>query len=179
MVSSQKKRKIFCFAIEGFSGSGKSSLGRSSKRMIAKIFGKTVLLDGDKLRKKLNFYSIPKDYTKSARARMNYSVTKLINNYHRKDVNVIYVWVGLNNFGRNILKRRIKNLVIIHVKSNLKDCRKHKKKVYKLNKNIVGVDIKPDFPKKPKIVIKNNFKKPIKRISFEMIKKLKKLYSYE
>ena len=52
---------------------------------------------------------------------------------------------------------------------------KRKKKVYKLKKNIVGLDIKPEFPKKPNIIIRNNFDKPTKKLSAELIDKLKKI----
>ena len=44
------------------------------------------------------------------------------------------------------------------------------------NKNIWGVDIKPDLPKKPDIVIENNFSKSINELSKELIKKLEKKF---
>ena len=52
---------------------------------------------------------------------------------------------------------------------------KRKKKVYKSKKNIVGLDIKAEFPKKPNVVIKNNFNKSTKKLSDELVEKLKKL----
>ena len=45
---------------------------------------------------------------------------------------------------------------------------KRKKKVYKLKKDIVGLDIKPEFPKKPNIIIRNNFDKPAIKLSNEL-----------
>ena len=41
---------------------------------------------------------------------------------------------------------------------------------------IVGIDIKPSFPKNPDIILRNNFKKNIQQLSTELIKKLKKYY---
>ena len=52
---------------------------------------------------------------------------------------------------------------------------KKKKKVYKFKKNIVGLDIKAEFPKNPNVVIKNDFNKPIKKLSVELVNKLNKI----
>ena len=40
----------------------------------------------------------------------------------------------------------------------------------------MGVNIKAEFPKKPHIVIKNNFDSTIKELSEELIKKISKKY---
>ena len=51
--------------------------------------------------------------------------------------------------------------------------KKEKKKLYfKNNKNIVGIEIKPQFPKNPNIIINNNFKKNIKELSQSLSKKI-------
>ena len=53
-----------------------------------------------------------------------------------------------------------------------------KKKIYKnFNKNIVGIDIIPEFPKSPNITIENNFNKSIKHLSDTLLKKIKKLFN--
>ena len=68
-------------------------------------------------------------------------------------------------------------------RKNIKNCRnlleyddynnlKNKKK---LKKNVVGIDIKAEFPKKPDIVINNDFNKNIKHISNELLKKIIKI----
>ena len=49
-----------------------------------------------------------------------------------------------------------------------------KKKTYKNKSNIVGIDIKAEYPIKPHIIIKNNFTKPLDIISDELYKKIKK-----
>ena len=60
---------------------------------------------------------------------------------------------------------------------NIKDfLRRTKKKHYKQKINIVGMDIKPEFPKKPDIVITNDFKKSIKYMSNEISLKLDKFF---
>ena len=45
-------------------------------------------------------------------------------------------------------------------------------------KNIVGVDIKVEFPKKPDIIIKNNFDRGINEMKKELLNKLDKLKLY-
>ena len=46
---------------------------------------------------------------------------------------------------------------------------------YKHKRDIVGWDIKAELPKKPHIIIKNNFDRTITDLSNEMIDKIKKL----
>ena len=50
-----------------------------------------------------------------------------------------------------------------------------KKKIYK-NKNVVGLDIKPVYPKKPHIIVENDFKKDTLFLSKEVSKKLNKIF---
>ena len=77
---------------------------------------------------------------------------------------------------RNWNRKNIKNYIEIYIKSDLKNIiNKKKKRLYHNNKkNIVGIDIKPEYPKNPDIVINNDFKKNLDSLSKELIKKLKK-----
>ena len=47
---------------------------------------------------------------------------------------------------------------------------KHKENI----QNIIGIDIKPEFPKKPNITVLNFFNRPKEKIADEIIKKIKK-----
>ena len=71
-------------------------------------------------------------------------------------------------------KTNIKNYVEIYIKSDIQEIIKKKNKFfYKGNyKNIVGKNLKAEFPKSPDIIIKNNFTKPLKTLSNELIKKI-------
>jgi len=44
-----------------------------------------------------------------------------------------------------------------------------------VHENIVGLDIKPEFPKKPNIVIKNDFNKSTDKLAKELLSKIKNL----
>ena len=91
-----------------------------------------------------------------------------------QNINVIFAVIGMMEGIRSWNKKNIKNYVEIYIKSNLKTViSKKKKKIYrKKTKNIVGLDIKPEYPKKPHIVIKNDFKKNIKYYAEELLKKI-------
>ena len=75
-------------------------------------------------------------------------------------------------------KKNIKNYVEIFIKSNVNTIIKSKKKkIYKnkIKKNLVGINIKPEYPKNPDIIIVNNFDKSIKDLSKQLLNKIKKL----
>lgn len=95
----------------------------------------------------------------------------------KQNINVIFTVVGLFHKVQNYNKKRIKNYIEIYIKTDIKRLKlKSKKKHYnKKIKNVWGVDIKPELPKKPKIIIKNNFNRSIKRLSKELITKLDNL----
>lgn len=75
---------------------------------------------------------------------------------------------------REIYKKKSKNFLNILVNSNIKEIinKRKKKKIYLLKNNVIGVHIKPEFPKKKVIVIKNNFNEDLKVISKKLIKKI-------
>ena len=72
-------------------------------------------------------------------------------------------------------RKNIPNYVEIYIKSDIKKIIKTgKKRTYKdFKTNIVGLDITPELPKSPNIIIENNFKKNILQLSSELLKKIK------
>ena len=98
-------------------------------------------------------------------------------------INIIFAVVGQIDKPKIWGRKNIDNFVEIYLKSDLKkNYKKKKKKLYSQNKkNIVGVTIKPEFPKKADIIVNNNFSKSLDNISKYLLKKkyLKKLsYNY-
>ena len=69
----------------------------------------------------------------------------------------------------------IKNYLEIYIESDIEKLIKNKKKPFYRTKliNIVGKNIKAEFPRRPDIKIKNNFKKSINKLKIELIKKIK------
>ena len=91
-------------------------------------------------------------------------------------INIIYSVVGLNYAAKRIYKKKLTNFLEIYIKADVyKIIKLKKKKTYRNKKNILGIHIKPDYPKKPNIIIENNFNKSLKSLSNELIDKIKKI----
>jgi len=158
------------FWITGLSGSGKTTIADNIKKEISRKYGPTIIISGDELRKLFNFNKF------SRKARLNYalSYSKFCKHITDQKINVIISTVSLFHKVRNWNKLNIKKYVEIYVKSEISILLKKKKKFfYRGNyKNIIGKNIKAEFPKNPDIVIKNDFKKSLKTLSKELLKKI-------
>lgn len=78
-------------------------------------------------------------------------------------------------------RKNIKNYIEIYIKSNVNDIiRENKKKIYmnKKNSQFVGINIKPEYPKNPDIVVSNNLSIPLSEISENLFRKINNLISY-
>ena len=173
-----KKKKIIkskgiLFWITGLSGSGKSSIAKKIKYKIIKKYGPTIIFNGDDLRKilKLKGYSLP------SRLENGYKFSELFKFILDQKINIIFAGVGLFHKLRNYNKKNIDNYVEIYVKSDLrKILLAGKKKLYKKkNSNIVGRDLRAEFPKKPDIIVNNNFNLGINKLVIQLLKDIKKL----
>jgi len=174
-----KKKKInskkgILFWVTGLPGSGKTAIAKKLKKNISKEFGPTIIISGDDLRKIFKF----KKYTKLERLKNGYKFVDFCKFCTNQNLNVIFAAVGLLHKLQSYNKKNIKNYIEIFIKSNLKKIlKKGKKKIYKkFKKNIVGFDIKPEFPKNPDIVITNDFSKSIDYLSNKIFQNLKNKY---
>ena len=166
------KKKGILFWITGLSGSGKTTFGKAIYKDIQKLYGPTLMISGDNIRK--IFYL--KGHTKEDRLKILKSYCRFAKFITNQNINLIFAVVGMFNEPRKWNRKNISNYIEIYIKSNLKEIIKLKKKriYHKKNiQNIVGVDIKPEFPKKPNITIVNSFDKPKTKIAFQIIKKIK------
>ena len=72
-------------------------------------------------------------------------------------------------------RKNIKKYIEIFIRSDLKKIiSKDIKKIYKVKKNIVGISIKPQFPKNPHIIMDNNFDKNLDLLGKELMFKITK-----
>ena len=174
MMKKNDKNRGYLFWITGLSGSGKTQIGKQILPTINKKFGPTLLLHGDDLRK----IFVLKGYSRNHRIEYGKRYIKFINLILNQNINVILTVVGLFDVLRKINKKKFKNYIEIFIKTDLKKIIKfNKKKIYKKKTdNIMGVNIKAEFPKNPNIVIKNNFDSTIKELSEELIQKISKKY---
>ena len=175
----RKNKKVpYIIIIEGFSGSGKSTLAKKILNFISKKIGFTVLLDGDDIRLFMRSLNFKMGYTKLDRGKKAaIPISKLINIFLKNKINIIYPNVGLNKSATKVWYNNFKKIIYIQIISEIDDIIKfNKKDLYKkVKKNIVGIDIKPDYNKEANIVIRNNFKKPFSTLVSEVKKELIKL----
>ena len=166
------KKKGILFWITGLSGSGKTTFGKAIHKDIQKLYGPTLMISGDNIRK--IFYL--KGHTKEDRLKILKSYCRFAKFITNQNINLIFAVVGMFNEPRKWNRKNISNYIEIYIKSNLKEIIKLKKKRIYHKKNIqdiVGVDIKPEFPMKPNITIINSFDKPKTKIAVQIIKRIK------
>jgi adenylylsulfate kinase len=166
-------RKGILFWVTGLSGSGKTVLAKKIKNRISKIYGPTLIISGDDIR---NIFKL-KGYSYKDRLLTVKKYCKLSKLFTSQKINVIFAVIGLMDEIRLWNKKNIENYIEIYVKSDITTIiKERRKRVYKISKkNIVGIDIKPEFPKKPDIVIKNYFKSDLNKLSSELLDKIQNL----
>ena len=172
MKKNKNKNKNFVFWITGLSGSGKTILAKKIHSFISKSYGPTICIHGDTLRK---IFKI-KSYEKKERLDTGKKYINLIDLLISQKFNVIISVVGLFKELQDINRKKFENYIEIFIKSDLKILKKKKIRKFYSNKtkNVWGVDLKPEFPKKPDITILNNFKKNINELVRELKFKIKK-----
>ena len=158
------------FWITGISGSGKTSIAKKIHKDIRKKFGPTIMLSGDDLRK---IFSL-KGYSYNERSEIVLKYCKFAKFITDQKINVILAVIGMMDHVREWNRKNIKNYLEIYVKADLnKIIKKRKKKIYlKSIKNIVGLDIKPELPRKADISINNDLSKSIESIKKNLMKKI-------
>ena len=167
-----------CIIIFGLSGSGKSTISELIFKNLEREIGKSILIHGDTLRVLFKNLGFNFGYTKRERNRSIIPTQNVIQFLLSSGLNVLFNNVCLNKKAYNTWKKNINNLVYVYIKTDVDKIIKFgkKNKLYKKNKNVVGLDIKPDIPKKPHIIIENNFDRSIEEISIELMKKMKKFF---
>tara|TARA_B100001123_G_C15131707_1_gene955632 strand:- start:143 stop:661 length:519 start_codon:yes stop_codon:yes gene_type:complete len=170
----KKNYKGIVFWITGLSGSGKTGIAKNIFKNIEKEYGPTLHLSGDEARKMLRV----KGYTKQQRYKIGLKYHKVCKKISDQGVNVLFDVVCLIEEIRKKNRKYLKNYLEIFIKADSKILIKKKKKFfYRVKtKNVWGIDIKPEFPKKPEIVINNNFKKTISQLSNSLLKKIRNYY---
>lgn len=159
------------FWITGLPGSGKSAVGSRILPMIEKNYGKTILIHGDDIR---SIYKID-SYEKSKRFSLGKSNSDLCRFLSKQGVNVIFTTVALIHRLHSYNRKNIKFYMEIFIKSDIKILVKKKNKYFykKKKKNVWGLDLKPQFPKNPHILVNNNFSETVSLIADRIFNKIK------
>ena len=164
------KKKGYIFWVTGLSGSGKSTVGRYLLPKIKKKYGTTILVHGDNIRK---IYNI-KNFDRNSRFKLGKSNFDLCKFVALQGVNVIFTTVGLIHKLHSYNRKNYQNYIEIFIKANINQLIKKKSKFFykKKIKNVMGIDIKSEFPKKPDVKVINNFSKLPKNLAEQIFKKI-------
>jgi adenylylsulfate kinase len=170
-VNKKLMKNGILFWITGLSGSGKTSIANEILPIVKKRYGPTIHLDGDTLRNILDL----RGYSLEERLSNSVIYTKTAKYLTSQGINVVFSLVGLMNKPRAWNRKNIKKYIEIYVRSDLKKIiGKDIKKIFRNKKNIVGLTIKPEFPKKPDIIIDNTFDKNLTLLGKELMLKISK-----
>ena len=141
--------------ITGFSGAGKSSIGREFYNRL-KFQGKNVVfLDGDDLRVVLGSNN---DFSKKARKKNALIYSRLCKLLADQGVSVVIATISMFDDVRNWNRANIVQYVEIYIKVPLNILeQRDQKNLYSTNqKNVVGFNIQYEEPKLPDIVLIND-----------------------
>ena len=168
-----KKNKGILFWITGLSGSGKTAIAEKIKSNISNKYGPTVIVSGDDLRKLFNF----KKFSRKDRLAYALVYCKFCKCITDNKINIILSTVSLFHKVRKWNRSNINNYIEIYIQSDINKIIKQKRKFfYKGNyKNIIGKNIKAEYPQSSHITIKNYFNKSVNVLAKELIKKINKI----
>ncbi len=141
--------------ILGLSGSGKSTLARNIINKAKKI--NIIHIDGDLIR---NIYDKKLGHTLKDREINASRISKLVKFLSDQKIHVIVS--VLSNFPKWLLwnRKNLKNYYEVYLKTDFKILKKRKPKLYSGKiKNVIGIDLKFNEPKKSNLVIYNSVKK--------------------
>jgi len=168
------KKKGILFWVTGLSGSGKTKISKKIKKDISRLYGPTIMISGDDIREIFKFNK----FTAEERFSLGLKNCKFAKFITDQNINLIFAAVGLMHSTRKWYKKNIENYVEIFIKADLKTIiKKNKKKIYRQKNigDIVGINIKPEFPKNPDIIINNNFKLKTEVLAKNLVKKIQRI----
>ena len=144
---------------KGISGVGKSTLGSYFFKFLKKKNKNFIYIDGDIFRK---LFNNDLGYTLHDRNINASRLCNFIKFLQSQRINVIVAANLTSKKYQNWAKKNLRDYLSVYIKSELSNLKKRdKKKIYKNKKDIVGVNIKYDFPKNSDLCIKNDLSKKI------------------
>ena len=167
-----KKNKGILFWITGLSGSGKTSIGKEITQEITKKYGPTIEISGDDIREIFNYDK----YSKKYRLIYALSYSKYCKYITDKNINIVFSTVSMFHKIRSWNKKYIENYLEIYIKSDIEKLISKKQKFFYsgIHKNIVGKNQDAEFPKKPHIILDNDFTISINKLSKKLLEKIYK-----
>lgn len=167
-----KKKKGIVFWLTGLPGSGKTAISSHLINNIRKKYGPTILISGDDIRKIFHLHG----YKKLDRLKIGKKYFEFCRFLSGQGFNILINVVCLFKKIRKLNRSKLDNYIEIFIKTDLNQILLNNEKYFYKNKhrNVWAVDISPEYPKKPHILVVNNFDKNIKNLSDEIFLKIKK-----
>ena len=165
------KKGIFVL-ITGLPGAGKTVVGKELEKLMKAKFIPTLQFNGEDLRKYFNL----KGWSKEDRAEISIKYTRIAKFLSDSKINLILSCVCLFNKFQNNNRKEIQNYFEVVLRSKFSKLKKIRKKLYTRKQKAWKVDLVPEFPKKPDLVMYNDYKKTPQEMAKRIFKKIVKKY---
>ena len=113
----KNKNKGILFWITGLPGSGKTTLGRKIKKNITKVYGPTIMISGDDIRK---IFAL-KGYEYNERVAILKKYSLFAKYITEQKINIILAVVGMVESQRKWNRINIENYIEIYIRSSIKN----------------------------------------------------------
>lgn len=166
-------RQGVVFWLTGLSGSGKTTIGTELALRLRAQEYPVIFLDGDILRE-MSANTFGHDRDQRLQASLMYA--RLCNMIAAQNVHVVCATISLFHQTQLWNRKNIPNYLEIFVDVPLSELvKRDPKKIYSRAqagelKNVVGIDIVPEYPQKPDLIIKNHGDVPVKQAVDDIIK---------
>jgi adenylylsulfate kinase len=161
--------------ITGLAGSGKTTIGKVLYEKLKERINTIILLDGDELRMVFggNF-----GYSYDERQKAGEQYSRLCKMISMQGISVICCAIGMNESVRKWNYKNIDKYIEVYINTPMPILEQRDKKcLYSraksgIIKNVVGVDIPAETPKKPDVEIVNDGNEKINNIVLEILEKI-------
>ena len=167
--------KFYLFWITGLSGVGKTTLANLLKKRFEELSIPSISIDGDIIRE---VFGDNRKYDRESRLQTAYKYSKLCSYLVKQNTHIICSTISLFNEIQQWNRSNIKNYYEILIKRDLKqiieeDNKCIYKKVLKQEvHNVVGIDIKAEYPLYPEMIINNASKDELQQYIEKIIKSI-------
>ena len=165
------KKGLFIL-ITGLPGVGKTTIGRELKKLMKLNYNPTIQFNGEDLRKYFNLTG----WSRKERIEISKKYTQIIKFLVDQNINVILSCVVLFNEFHYNNEKQIKNYFQVILKSKLSRLKKIRKNLYNRKEKAWKVDLIPEYPKKPNMIIHNNHRETPKQIAKKIMIQILKKY---
>jgi adenylylsulfate kinase-like enzyme len=146
------------FWLTGLSGSGKTTIATELTQSLRNLGHPVILLDGDNLRE---IIGNTENHERHDRLKSSLLYARFCHLLAKQNIHVVCATISLFHETQNWNRNNISHYLEIFIDTPLSEViKRDSKKIYSRAhagelSNVVGVDILPEYPKQPDLVIKN------------------------